>query len=667
MADSTIGAIRAILQLDTAAFSSGAKEAEGSLASLEAKFTSTAKKLAAGLGITLAAKEFVDSIKHMINQADELGKAAQKFGVGVEPLSALKFAADLADVSFEGLGKGLGKLSKAILDGAVNPSGEAAKSFKALGISVRDSSGAIKPTEEIFSDIAAKFANMEDGAAKTAIAIRVFGKSGAELIPLLNEGRTGIKALTDEAKRLGIVISAETAAKAQEFNDTLKRLHTSTDVLYLKLAEALLPGLQKIANAFLQAKGEGEGFSGLIKQLGETFNTDVEDVLKFQNAIAGVGNILIAFKDVYLNLFSGTENLTAAWGRFTKALDNAKVSFATLRDSFASLGKAGAFESMDNLFQQIEKVRRGMGGLNEDALKVKDSFEKWLDSTKRQADAQTISNKTIGEATGFAERYKFMTEAIERAKEGQIDVEGKVKQKIDETAASIQLLAQSAELKQFIEQGKTDWEKYLESIEKVKTSIATFPDQAAALNKTMAKMQQDMANNIAAQTATALGGFSQLLFAAAGTNKKLFEAAKAFAIAEAIVNTYKAANQALTAPPGPPFSYIYVAGAIAAGLANVIKISSQQAPKAATGGSFRVPGGSMGVDTGIFPLRLAPGELVDVTPASRAQSRGGSNSVLQIPAISPRDFFTGDTVRYMVESIDKWMRDGGTGIRMVPR
>lgn len=664
MADSFIGAIRAILQLDTAAFTSGAKEAQNSLATLEKSFTSTAKKLAVGLGIGLSIKSVVDSIQTMIDKADELGKASQKFGVPVEKLSALKFAADLADVGFETLGKGLGKLSKAILDGAINPSGEAAKNFKSLGVSVRDSTGAIKPTEEVFSDIAAKFAAMEDGAAKTAIAIRIFGKGGAELIPLLNEGRTGIKALTDEAKKLGIVISSETAARAQEFNDTLKRIHTISDALSLKLAEALLPGLQKLANAFLQAKQDGGGLDDFVKGLGEVFDGLVQDVLRIQLAFQNFGRVISALMAVAAAIPSGWAAVVEASKKLDDAVAQNKKNLDALNNSFLSLGKAGAFDSMDNLFQQIDKVRRGMGGLNEDALKVKDAFDKWLESTKRQADAQTVANKTIGEATGFAERYKFMTDAIARAKEDQIVVEGKVKAKIDETAASIMLLAQSAELKTFIEQGKTDWEKYIETLDKVKASMATFPAFAAQLTKTMAKIQQDMQNQILTSTANALGGFSQLLFAAAGQNKKMFQMAKAFAIAEAIINTYKAANQALAAPPGPPFSYIYVAGAIAAGIANVIKIQSQQMPSAAFGGRFMVPGGSMGVDTGVFSMKLAPGELVDVTPSSKV---GRGDGVLNIPAINPKDFFTGETVRYMVESFDSWMRDGGTGIRMVPR
>ena len=188
MADSIVGALRVLLGLDTAAFSSGIKDATGQLNSFGNQFSTLAKRL----GIAAAATAFVYDIKRMIDSADELGKASQKFGIPVETLSALKYAANLADVSFESLSKGLGKLSKAMLSGAVDPTGEAAKNFKALGISVTDAGGNIRSTEAVFGDVAEKFSKMDDGATKTAMAIRIFGKSGADLIPLLNEGRTGI-------------------------------------------------------------------------------------------------------------------------------------------------------------------------------------------------------------------------------------------------------------------------------------------------------------------------------------------------------------------------------------------------------------------------------------------------------------------------------------------
>jgi tape measure domain-containing protein len=68
----------------------------------------------------------------------------------------------------------------------------------------------------------------------------------------------------------------------------------------------------------------------------------------------------------------------------------------------------------------------------------------------------------------------------------------------------------------------------------------------------------------------------QTVFAALGQqNKKAFEASKALAIASAIVNTYQAATKALATYPFP-FGLIAAAGAVAAGMAQVSAIRSQQ-------------------------------------------------------------------------------------------
>lgn len=57
--------------------------------------------------------------------------------------------------------------------------------------------------------------------------------------------------------------------------------------------------------------------------------------------------------------------------------------------------------------------------------------------------------------------------------------------------------------------------------------------------------------------------------------KRAFQVQKAVNIANAVIDTYKAANTALASSP-PPFNYIAMAAAITAGLVNVKKIASQQ-------------------------------------------------------------------------------------------
>jgi ribosomal protein L12E/L44/L45/RPP1/RPP2 len=249
------------------ALTSIGKSGERTARQLDRAFSGLKGTLAT-LGVGLSVAGITAIFKSAIDKADELGKLSQKVGITVESLSALKHAAELSDVSIEQLQTGLQQLAKHAQE-AQTGAGEAADTFRALGIAVKDASGNLKPTEELLLVIAERFVRMEDGAGKTALAMRLFGRSGAELIPLLNQGRTGIEALRKEAERLGIIISTDTAKAAEQFNDDLKRLTSSSDAFKIKLAEDVLPALNLVVKEMLRAKLEGEGFLGVLKALAQ--------------------------------------------------------------------------------------------------------------------------------------------------------------------------------------------------------------------------------------------------------------------------------------------------------------------------------------------------------------------------------------------------------------
>ena len=108
-----VGALRAVLSLESAAFTSGLKQAQSGLAG----FASSAKKMGStlqkiGAVMSIAGVGMAAGIRSQLNLADDMSKAAQKFGVPIEQLSALKYAADLSGVSLDTLGTGLRKLSQ---------------------------------------------------------------------------------------------------------------------------------------------------------------------------------------------------------------------------------------------------------------------------------------------------------------------------------------------------------------------------------------------------------------------------------------------------------------------------------------------------------------------------------------------------------------------------
>lgn len=233
--------------------------------------SSRVKGLLAGLGMSLSVAGFAAMIKSAIDSADQLNKLSQKIGISVEALSTLRFAAQLSDVSLETLQKGIKGLSQNITE-ANTGIGDGAQVFDALGISVRNADGSMKSTEAVLLQVADVFANLEDGAVKTALAVKLFGKSGMDMIPFLNQGAAGINQLTTEAERLGLKLTTETARSAEAFNDNLTALKASSSSLGIALARDFLPELTNITNAMREAANEAGTLKALWVGLGGVGN-----------------------------------------------------------------------------------------------------------------------------------------------------------------------------------------------------------------------------------------------------------------------------------------------------------------------------------------------------------------------------------------------------------
>jgi hypothetical protein len=237
-----IGALRVSLGLETAQFSAGSKKAQSELGALRASMASFAKGALGALSFVAVTA----AIKSVVDQADNLGKAAQKIGIPVAELSKLQYSADLADVSLEQLQVGVGKLSKAMESIAGGENSDASRALAAIGVSAVTANGQLRPTSDVLADIAGKFETYRDGASKTALAMALFGKSGADLIPLLNGGKNALKEQGDELERLGGVIDDKAARAAERFNDDLTRLTTAGRAL---LTTAVIPLLEPLARA----------------------------------------------------------------------------------------------------------------------------------------------------------------------------------------------------------------------------------------------------------------------------------------------------------------------------------------------------------------------------------------------------------------------------------
>ena len=191
---------------------------------------------AAGAAVFAVAKSSADA-------ADQAGKEAQKVGIAAAAYQQLAFGAKQSDVEVEDLRKSLVEINKAIS----NSDPKKAEIFSTLGIKLRKASGQLRSADSVLLDLADVFARAPDGANKTAVAVELLGRAGANLIPFLNQGSAQLRALGDEALRLGLVFSDQAIAQSDKFGDTLDTLLGAFTGLKNAIGQALIPELTRLA------------------------------------------------------------------------------------------------------------------------------------------------------------------------------------------------------------------------------------------------------------------------------------------------------------------------------------------------------------------------------------------------------------------------------------
>jgi phage-related protein len=247
------------------------KQANG-LGSAFGKLTGMAGKAAAAMtalgaaavgGLAVLGKKAIDS-------ADNLNDLSQKTGVGVEALSKFGAAAEDSGSSLDEVAKAMGKLAKGIVD----PASKANEALRSIGVSSVDASGKVRSVDAVMLDIADKFSKLPDGAQKTALAMDIFGKSGANLIPMLNGGREAMS-------QYSATITTEMAQAADKFNDAINMIMRELAGPFNQAITASLPYITQLAVQLGQSlPGAIQALTPIITgllqgltQLGQWFST----------------------------------------------------------------------------------------------------------------------------------------------------------------------------------------------------------------------------------------------------------------------------------------------------------------------------------------------------------------------------------------------------------
>ena len=232
----TVQESRVVLKGDNKAgraFAEAGRQAD----TLQRKFTG----LSFGAGVSAAAVAgmaagLVVATKRAVENADAIGKTADKLGIGTEALQEYRHAAELTGVEQSVLEMGLQRLTRRLGEIAETGKGTAKPALDALGISIRDSTGRLKTLDEILPEVADGLSKVGDQTRRLSIAQKLFDSEGVALVNTLAGGAAGLEAMRREARELGIVLD-EDVRQAERANDALTRMEKTVGV---NLQNALL-------------------------------------------------------------------------------------------------------------------------------------------------------------------------------------------------------------------------------------------------------------------------------------------------------------------------------------------------------------------------------------------------------------------------------------------
>lgn len=230
-----------------------AAETAGKVASaaMKAVVTASAAVGAAIAGATVAAgKGLTTATVDTAGLADELNTLSKTTGLSTKTLQELNYASKLLDVETQTITGSMTKMQKTMA------SSSGADKFKELGVSIKDASGQMRNSEDVFWDAIDALGKISNETERDQKAMELFGKSAKELNPLIEAGSKGFKDLADEASKVGYVMSQDTLDKFNAFQDNLDRLSNAGQAVKQSLGGVLLPVLSDLSGDGVKLLGD---------------------------------------------------------------------------------------------------------------------------------------------------------------------------------------------------------------------------------------------------------------------------------------------------------------------------------------------------------------------------------------------------------------------------
>lgn len=268
-----------------------ASEAQGVAQAVGAPFAAVAG--AVGFSLQSAVTGFAQA-------GDGLDKMSARLGISAVKLQEWSFAATHAGAAPEDLEDALKDLSEKIAEVAGGDAGDAAQLFSALGISVKDASGKIRPASDIFEEVADAIQRNEDPALRTKMAMVLMGDSGRKLIPMLSGGAQGLDDMAKQAHDLGLVMNEDAVAAAAKMTDHMDDMKASVTAVGHEIGYRLSPIVISMSDRFRDLAAANKGALGeKVEKVAGSF-ADAIGKIDFE----GIASAILTIADYSVRAFN---------------------------------------------------------------------------------------------------------------------------------------------------------------------------------------------------------------------------------------------------------------------------------------------------------------------------------------------------------------------------
>ena len=284
------------------------------VASTMAKGAKTAAKWGSAIigGTSAAAGGMMKMAQSSASAADTVDKMSQKIGVSRQAYQELDFICSQSGTSVDKLQGGMKSLRNA-MDGDKN-----AEIFQNLGISLRDAEGNLRSSEDVMWDAMNALQGVADADEKAALAQKLFGKSGSDLMPLLNGQAGSIDEMKQKAHDLGLVMSDELIDSGVGLTDSLDQTKRAFSAVKTQLGGALMPIVKKFSDHLQSALPD---IQSAISKLTPIVSSFLDNMLP---SLFDLGEALLP------KIFEAIEQLLPVFEQFATALLPVLLQFIEL-------------------------------------------------------------------------------------------------------------------------------------------------------------------------------------------------------------------------------------------------------------------------------------------------------------------------------------------------